>query len=160
MFFKIVNGSSCEMIDMAPEISIYDYTQIFGFTFALQRQRTVMSCNFLSLSFPQKMCIVSVILINEVERAMNKIFNWVQHTLTAPSSSTFPPNLSSILYHQVIPVNLLNLCPLPEPTSSRPELYTHSFSCSFIQSVESSQEKTFVDHPIRTQHPDVSMSFS
>lgn len=59
---------------------------------------------FLGLSFAQKMSFVSVILsyscralclINEVERAINKILNSIQHTSAAPSSSPFPPHLSS-----------------------------------------------------------------
>lgn len=94
---------------------------------------------FLGLSFAQKMSFVSVILsyscralflINEVERAINKILNIIQHTSAAPSSSPFPP--SSVL-HSAVPVNLLNLCSLPEPTPSRHELYTCSFSSPFIQ---------------------------
>lgn len=58
----------------------------------------------LGLSFAQKMSFVGVILsyscqalflINEVERAINKILNSIQHTSAAPSSSPFPPHLSS-----------------------------------------------------------------
>lgn len=59
---------------------------------------------FLGLSFAQKMSFVSVILsyscrplflMNEVERAINEIWNSIQRTSAAPSSSPFPPHPSS-----------------------------------------------------------------
>lgn len=86
--------------------------------------------------------------INKVEGAINKIFNWIQHITShphcapSPSSSTFPPQLPFTVGCQVIPFNLLNLSLLPEPTSCRHELHTRSFSSSFIQSVDISQENT------------------
>lgn len=44
------------MIDLTPkiQIAIYDNTQICSFTFVLQRQRTEISCNSLSLSLCTK----------------------------------------------------------------------------------------------------------
>lgn len=80
----------------------------------LSKENCEMGCHFffiyfffiLGLSFAQKMSFVSVILsyscralflINEVERAINKILNSIQHTSAAPSSSPFPPHLSSTL---------------------------------------------------------------
>lgn len=60
---------------------------------------------------------------------------------------------NQLLDQQNITVNLLNLCPFPEPNSRVLELYTHSFSSPFIQTVESSQDKTFLSHPIRMHRP-------
>lgn len=51
-----------------------------------------------------------------------------------------------------ITVNSLTLCPFPEPNSRVLELYTHSFSSSFIQTVESSPDKIFT-RPSNEDHP-------
>lgn len=74
--------------------------------------------------------------------------------------TVFHPMCFHLIYHQlldqhIIAINLLNLCPFPEPNSRVPELYAHSFSSSILQSVDSSQEKKFVGHPIRTHPPHV-----
>lgn len=58
-----------------------------------------------------------------------------------------------LLDEHIIAINSLNLCPFPEPNSRVLELYAHSFSSSILQSVDSSQEKKFLGHPIRTPHP-------
>lgn len=81
------------------------------------------------------MAVKMLALINKMRAVNNKIHKtpaWI-----SPSSFSFPPHLPS-----TVEVDLLNLSPLPEPTSGRPELHTRSFSSPFIQSVESSQEKT------------------
>lgn len=61
----------------------------------------------------------------------------------------FPLIFYQLLDQHNITVNLLNLCPFPEPNSRVLELYTHSFSSSFIQTVESSPDKILLSHPIR-----------
>lgn len=97
-----------------------------------------------------------------------KLWPWLMRWFESLIKSLIEPNAPTVLrpmcfrliYHQLldqhnIAINLLNLCPFPEPNSRVLELYAHSFSSSILQSVDSSQEKKFVGHPIRTHHPHV-----
>lgn len=80
-------------------------------------------------------------------------------SLIEPNAATvFRPMCFHLIYHQLldqhnIAINLLNLCPFPEPNSRVLELCAHSLSSSILQSVDSSQEKKYVGHPIGTHRP-------
>lgn len=91
---------------------------------------------------------------------------WLMRWFESLIKSLIEPNTPTLLHpipfllifyqllgQQNITINLLNLCPFPEPKSHVLELYTHSFSSSFIQTAESSQDKTFLSHPIRMHRP-------
>lgn len=95
-----------------------------------------------------------------------KCWPWLMRWFESLIKCLIEPNTPTLLYpmrfllifnqllnQQNITVNLLNLCPFPEPNSRVLELYTHSFSSSFIQTVKSSQDKTFLSHPIRMHRP-------
>lgn len=95
-----------------------------------------------------------------------KCWSWLMRWFESLIKSLIEPNTPTLLHpmcfllifnqlldQQNITVNLLNLCPFPEPNSRVLELYTHSFSSPFIQTVESSQDKTFLSHPIRMHRP-------
>lgn len=110
-----------------------------------------------SFSFLQK----TMRIVSSGVKAIKR-WPWLMRWFESLIKSLIEPNAPTVLrpmcfhfiYHQLldrhnIAINLLNLCPFPEPHSRVLELYAHFFSSSILQSVDSSQEKKFVGHPIR-----------
>lgn len=116
-----------------------------------------------SFSFLQKTMRIVSLGVKAIKRWpwLTRWFESLIKSLIEPNTPTvLRPMCFYLIYHQLldqhnIAIDLLNLCPFPEPNSRVLELYAHSFSSSILQSVGSSQEKKFVSHPIRRHHPHV-----